>query len=213
MKTTIFLISLILLAGHASFSQTFDEWFKQKKTQKKYLLLQIARLQVFLGYIKQGYLIVDGGLRLVGDIKRGDFNLHNDYFNHLKAVSPNVNKYSKAANILAIEIQMLQTYQSALSKFKHEPMLTSNHIGECKQIMVALLDDAMFDITSLQIVLTNGSLGMTDDERVEQIDQIYLSVKHKEELLSSFLLTVQGTIRQRQQSSRDMDALLQLSNP
>jgi len=213
MKTVILLISLSLITSQACFSQTFDEWFKQQKTQKKYLLLQIARLQAFLGYIKQGYEIVGGGLRLVGDIKQGDFNLHNDYFDHLKTVSPNIRKYSKVAAIITIQVRMLQTYQSTLSQLRRETILTNNNVDECQQIMRASLDDALLDIVALQTILTDGSFSMTDDERVEQVNQIYLSISHKKDVLNSFILTVNGTIRQRTQSSRDMDAILQLMKP
>ena len=213
MRTIMFFICLILVANHASYGQTFNEWFKQKKTQKKYLLLQIAKLQVYLGYVKQGYEIVQGGLQLVSAIKQGDFNQHNDYFNHLKIVSPNVRKYSKAASILAIELDMLRTYQSAAVKLQGEPMLAAGHVVESKQILGAIADNALQDIACLQIVLTDGSLSMTDEERVEQIDQIYLSIKHKQELQTSFLTAVKATVHQRQQSTRDMDALLQLLNP
>jgi hypothetical protein len=213
MKATIFLIILSLVTCQVCVSQTFDEWFKQQKMQKKYLLLQIARLQVYLGYVKQGYQIVKGGLRLVGDIQQRDFNLHNDYFRHLKTVTPTIRKYSKVAAIIAVQVQMLQTYQSARSTLQVEAMLTKGNLEECQQTMGTLLDDVLLDVTALQTVLTDGSLSMTDAERVEQIDQIYISINHKKDVLNNFLLTVNGTIRQRQQSSRDMDTFLHLLKP
>lgn len=43
-------------------AQTFDEWFRQKKTQKKYLVQQIAALKVYLGYLKEGYEIAQKGM-------------------------------------------------------------------------------------------------------------------------------------------------------
>ena len=38
-------------------AQTFAEWFRQSATQKKYLLQQIAALQVYIGYVQKGYSI------------------------------------------------------------------------------------------------------------------------------------------------------------
>ena len=48
-------IACIILSTNIGHSQKWDEWFKQKKTQKKYLIQQIAALKVYLGYLKEGY--------------------------------------------------------------------------------------------------------------------------------------------------------------
>jgi hypothetical protein len=213
MKRTLSFLLSLLLCSHACLCQTFDEWYKQNKTQKKYLLLQIAKLQTYMAYAKQGYQIVQGGLRLVGDIKEGDFRLHNDYFTHLQTVSPSIKKYSKVTAILSIQLQMLQTYRSGISKLNAESLLTGSNKGECRQIMEAVIDDALLDIGSLQAILTDGSFSMTDEERVEQIDQIYLSINQKKDLQRQFLLAVQATIHQRKQSSSDMNYLLDLIKP
>ena len=58
-------------------AQTFDEWFRQGKTQKKYLAEQIAALQFYIGIAKEGYKAVGKGLQTIGDIKNGDFNIGN----------------------------------------------------------------------------------------------------------------------------------------
>lgn len=60
----------------ASKVQTFHEWFRQKKTQKKYLIQQIAALKVYLGYVQKGYSIAQKGLTTVSNIKKGNFDLH-----------------------------------------------------------------------------------------------------------------------------------------
>lgn len=64
-------------------AQTFEEFFKQKKTQKKYLLEQIAALQTYAELAKKGYAIVSGGLSFIGDIKNGKFSLDKAYFDGL----------------------------------------------------------------------------------------------------------------------------------
>ncbi len=57
-------------------AQTFSEWFRQKKTQQRYLLEQIAALRVYAGYVHKGYGIVSDGLQTVRDITNVEFNLH-----------------------------------------------------------------------------------------------------------------------------------------
>ena len=48
MKKLLIMFLLGMLATTTQ-AQTFAEWFKQKKTQKKYLVQQIAALQVYIG--------------------------------------------------------------------------------------------------------------------------------------------------------------------
>ena len=50
----LFLLTIIVTTTQA---QTFAEWFRQKKTQKQYLIQQIAALQVYIGYAQKGYSI------------------------------------------------------------------------------------------------------------------------------------------------------------
>lgn len=51
-------------------AQTFNEWFKQKKTQIQYLIDQIAALQVYSQSLQKGYDIADAGLKFIHGIKK-----------------------------------------------------------------------------------------------------------------------------------------------
>ena len=66
-----------------SYSQT-SGMETSKKTQKKYLLQQIAALKVYISYAKKGYNIVSSGINTIRDIKKGELNLHNNFYNRSK---------------------------------------------------------------------------------------------------------------------------------
>src|SRR3954469_16187075 len=103
MKTT-FIISLLLAFAGQSQGQTFSEWFRQKKTQKKYLIEQIAALQVYTGYLEKGYSIVIEGLSQISNIKHSDFDLHADYFSSLKYINPSIKNYKVAYAIIDMKL-------------------------------------------------------------------------------------------------------------
>ncbi len=66
MKRLFPLVLFALLHSSGTKAQTFDEWFRQSATQKKYLLQQIAGLQVYIGYVQKGYSIASlSGKRIV----------------------------------------------------------------------------------------------------------------------------------------------------
>lgn len=69
-KSKVYGMTLLLALLLSGFSgtvqgQTWGEFFQQKKTQKRYLLQQIAALQVFIGQAKKGYDLVGSGLRTI----------------------------------------------------------------------------------------------------------------------------------------------------
>ena len=48
-----FVMFALVMYSLTSGAQTWEEWFEQKETQKKYLRQQIAALTVFLDYAKK----------------------------------------------------------------------------------------------------------------------------------------------------------------
>jgi hypothetical protein len=60
MRKIISMLFIIAISTNAN-AQTWREWTKQKETQIKYLVEQIAAFQTYLGYVKQGYDIAHKG--------------------------------------------------------------------------------------------------------------------------------------------------------
>jgi hypothetical protein len=85
-KKTIMVVVCTVLSQWAV-AQTFSEWFRQRKTQIEYYTKQIAGLKVYNDLLLQGYDIVRDGLQIVGDIKNGEFNLHNKYSSSKRTVN------------------------------------------------------------------------------------------------------------------------------
>src|SRR5215217_1209124 len=119
MKQLSFLIA-ILFASSVCQAQTFDEWFRQNATQKKYLIQQIAALKVYLDYVQKGYAIAQKGLTTIGHIKQGDFNLHRDFFNSLKGVNPNIERYTKVADMVALQLKVVQVYNKVRKQVNND---------------------------------------------------------------------------------------------
>src|SRR5687767_6220341 len=104
MKYTFILVLCLTMTVTRSFGQTWEEFFRQADTQKKYLLEQIAALKVYSGYLKQGYNIASTGLKTVKDITGGEFNLHSSFINSLKTVNPAIKKDLRIAEIISLQL-------------------------------------------------------------------------------------------------------------
>jgi hypothetical protein len=196
MKRILLLATVGLFALLSSNAQTADEWLNQKATQKKYLLQQIAALQVYIGYAKKGYNIVNGGITTIKNIKNGDFNLHRDFFNGLKNVNPSIRRYAKVGDIIAYQVKIIKQTKGTLQQIRETKQFTENELDYCKQVFDNLLDECMKTVEELILVTTSGKLEMRDDERLKRIDRLYADVQDKYSFACSFsedmgLLTVQ----------------------
>ena len=146
-------------------AQTFGEWFRQKATQKKYLLQQITALQVYIGYVQKGYSIAHDGLNFIGDLKKGDLNLHAEYFNSLKAVNPGINKYSRVADIIALQLKIVSVYKNAFRQVQKSKALNGEELSYINAVFNNLIDACTGTIDELTTIITNNQLQLKDDER------------------------------------------------
>jgi len=167
-------------------AQTFAEWFRQKKTQKQYLIQQITALQVYIGYAQKGYSIAKEGLNTIGELKRGEFNLHTDYFNSLKSVNPKIKQYAKVADIMVMQITIIQGYSKTRRYVRESGAFNGEELDYIMRVLGRLLDDCGNTLGELIAVTTDGNLEMKDDERLERIDILYQDMTDKYTFSRSF---------------------------
>ncbi len=194
------MIVLLILVGIQAFSQN----------KIVVMLEQIAKYEVYLSYLKKGYDIVNKGLTLIGDIKHGDFSLHQDYFNSLDNVNPKIKSDAKIAAMIALQAEMLSGYQAYYKKFKASGMFTAQEINYLYRVFSTLIDEVGEDVTAVTDIITTGRLQMKDDERMNQIDKLYTGMTSKYEFLHSFGEQVQLQALQRQQELQGVQRLEKL---
>lgn len=185
MKRSFILVSIVILSTSVK-AQTFAEWFRQKATQKKYLLQQIAGLQLYIGYVQKGYSIAHDGLILIGDIKKGELNLHSNYFNSLKILNPNIRKYSKVADIIAFQLKIINVYKNTSRQVYQSKAFNTDELKYINEVFIRLIDDCVPTIDELIVITTNHELEMKDDERLKRIDGLYNDMQGKYTFAQTF---------------------------
>ncbi|OKS86135.1 hypothetical protein [Mucilaginibacter polytrichastri] len=166
-------------------AQTFAEWWNQKSTQKKYLLQQIAALQIYTGYLSKGYDIVKSGLGTVRNITNGEFGLHTAYINSLKQVNPVIRDDKRVAAILCADAEIMDRFKV----LDASPLSADNqaYVNEVKQLVIGGWNK---DLDELALVITAGKVQMTDDERLERLAKVYESTLDKAAFTQAFCTEV-----------------------
>ncbi len=198
------IVAFLILLSSFGYSQTYDEWFRQKKTAKKYLLEQIAALRTYTGYAAKGYSLVKSGLNTIKDIKNGDFNLHNNFFNSLSAVNPAVKKYTRIAAIIVMQISIGKQITSTIKSCKKSTMLMGSELSYLIKVFNNLLDECGKNLDELIMLITDEDSKMKDDERLRRVDLLYEDMKDKQMFVTSFSHSAKGLLVQRMNDRNDI---------
>lgn len=175
-------------------AQGLSNFFSQSEADIKYMLQQIAALQVYIGYAEKGYSIAQQGLTFIGELKKGEFDLHTAFFSSLKAVNPSIANYAKVADIISYQQSIVKDFKKILQIHNMNPAEVSylqsvynNMSGACTKSLSELIN-----------IITDNTYEMKDNERIHRIDNIYSDMKDKYVFTQSFtngagLLSAQRT--------------------
>lgn len=165
----IFLILFCSGLSYLGYTQPAKEWVRQKQTQIEYLLDQIIGLRAYAGVVNKGFQTAKDGLSIINQIKQGDFSIHDNHFQSLRAVSPVIASSPdlKKAAIKSKDIHF--TMQRIQKLCNLENGLTASEKVYVKAILAdvkGLSENTMVDFEQL---VESGHLSLSDDERLKQV--------------------------------------------
>jgi hypothetical protein len=193
----------LVCCSSVSRAQTFAEWFKQKSTQKKYLLQQIAALQVYTGFLEKGYDLAKSGLGTIKNITSGEFDLHSLYISSLKRVNPVIRNDKRLDGILSMQTELLKRFND-LDGLDVLPADNQSYISSVRKTVTDLCRK---DLDELELVITSGKLEMTDDERLQRLGKVYESTLDKYAFTQQFTTDVTLLVIQTRQQLNDTQSL------
>jgi hypothetical protein len=189
--------------------QTTEEWLEQKKTQKKYLFQQIAALHEYSGYVQKGFEIAEKGLTTISKIKHGDFSVHNTFFSSLKSINPSIAKYSRVAEVVALQFEIMTQYRKA-KQLLNDKLLNADKISYIQLVFTKLIYECAADVKELTLVIAGDKLQMKDDERIKRIDKLYDDMNDKCAFVQGFLTQIRQLAYSREKDSTDISTVRSL---
>lgn len=189
-------IVLPLLAGSVvAAGQTADEWLRQKRTQIKYYVEQVGALRIYTELGGKGYEIFGDGLRMIGDIKTGDFRLHNRYFESLSSVNPAVQQSAAARMVPIWNAYILQVATGATKdSFK-------------RNVHRALLLENGRLFAEYKTLLQPGQHALNDAARLKRLNNITTQIQGQYQFIKSFVCENRVLDRQREHELHNLRTL------
>jgi len=163
-------------------AQDLSDFFSQKKKDIQYMLAQIAALQAYISDAEKGYQIAQQGLTFIGDLKKGEFDLHSAFFSSLKAVNPSIANYSKVFDIISYQESIIKDFKKILQIKNMSPA----EVSYLQNVYNNMSDACTKSLSDLINIITDNTYQMKDNERVHRIDNIYADMKDKYAFTQSF---------------------------
>jgi hypothetical protein len=195
------------LIFHQLKAQSFNEFFKQKETQKEYLLQQIIALKTYGNYLRKGYDIAHDGLGFIQQFKNGELILHQDYYESLGNVNPVLAKNHKVKEIADSQYEISLHF----SRIKNDN-LSSQEWLYIKKVMSIVLRESKRSLSDLKIIVTSGSMQANDNQRLRMINKLYKEMKERLDFCKSFITDIKILQNLRKQEKGTLTNSLRLFN-
>lgn len=183
---------------------------RAQSEEMQQLILHIQKLAQFrkiLKDMKKGYDILTKGYNTVKDLTEGNFNLHNAFLDALLQVSPAVRNYRRVGETIDYQVELVQEYRNALERFQGSGQFNPDELAYIEDVYDNLLAQSLRNLEELTDVLTAGKMRMSDDERLQAIDRIYLDMQDKVLFLRSFNGKTGILALQRAKEARDIESV------
>lgn len=201
------MLGFVMLSGVEAQAQNFNEWFKQKKTQRRYLLKQLALLKIYIGHVKKGVTVVRRGLNTVENVKNGEFNLHKDFFSYLNNVNPLIANSAKVADIIVYQVFIMRQLSEVNQYCRKHGKFTAEEIRYVADVYVNMLLLCDANLAELLFIIKPNKTKMTDDERLTRIDYIHDDMLDKRKFVQSFDHDVRYVGSNRTHEQYQLDAM------
>lgn len=177
------------------------------------LILNIEKLSQFkkiLSDMKKGYELLSGGYKTVKDMSEGNFSLHKTFLDALMQVSPVVKNYKRVGDIINFQLLLMKESKNGLNRFVKSGNFSVKEISYFEKVYGNLLSQSLRNLDELTMVVTADKLRMSDDERLQAVDDIYLQMQDKLLFLRNFNATSNVLALQRAKEAKDVYASKEL---
>jgi len=180
---------------------------KAQSAEIQQLILNIEKLSQFkkiFSDMKKGYELLSGGYKTVKDMSEGNFSLHKTFLDALMQVSPVVRNYKRVGDIVNFQMLLMKESKNGLNRFVKSGNFSVKEISYFEKVYGNLLSQSLRNLDELTIVVTADKLRMSDDERLQAIDEIYRQMQDKLLFLRNFNASSNVLVLQRAKEAKDV---------
>lgn len=170
---------------------------------------KLNQLKNILNDMKKGYQIVSQGYNSIKNIASGNFSLHETFIDGLMMVNPEIKKYKRVAEIISYQKQLVSEYKNAYNRFINSNTFNAKELKYLGKVYKQLANQSMDNLDELTTIITSSQLRMSDDERLQAIDRIFVDTQDKLQFLRDFNKQTSILSLQRKKEMADIQSASQ----
>ena len=171
---------------------------------------KLTQLKDILSDLHKGYEILNNGYTAIKNISEGNFNLHQAFLDGLLIVSPAVRNCPHVADIVSMQANIVSEYACSFKRFKQDKYFNPDEITYLSNVYNNLISGSLANLSNLLNLLTDKAMRMSDDERLNAIDETYVDTKDKLMFLRQFNGSTSVLAAQRAVEANDASTLRRL---
>ncbi|GAB2632834.1 TerB family tellurite resistance protein [Belliella aquatica] len=187
---------------------------KAQEQEVVQLLLNVEKLEQFRGIYSNmlnGYQILTRGYNGIRDLSQGNFSLHKVFMDGLSEVNPNISNYRRVGEIIRFQAFILQTYRAAYNSFRNAGVYRMEELDYLMAVYQNLFKLSLRNLDEVIMIITSGSLTMSDEQRLKAIDRIHSESDSMFKFLISFNNNVKALGLMRQKDKNSMATLEEIN--
>ena len=185
-------------------AQTYAEFFRQKRTQEKYLLKQLAYLKLYADQAWKGYKLVSGGLETINGFTSGEMALHEAFLSALSKVGAAVGKDYRVGEIIAFQLEINGRFRALLKSSALSPASNRAYYSSVEQ---KIAEECKADLDELMAVIGSGKLEMNDAQRLSRLGRIHLAMREKRDFASWLSSEAQLLLKSQRREKTEIEKL------
>lgn len=140
--------------------------------QLKLDLEKLVQMKTMLSNMYNGYTTLSNGYNQITSLAKDNFDLHKNYLDQLLQVANPVRNYPLVQAILELQATISNEGNTAYMSYVKSGLFRTNELQAFKNRLDQTKAAVFKQLNHLQLVLTPGSLRMSDQERMGAIDRI-----------------------------------------
>jgi hypothetical protein len=168
---------------------------------------KLASLKNILSQMYQGYEVLSKGYNAVKGVAQGNFNLHEVFLDGLYLVSPNVRKYPRISAIINDQTALVSEYRQASRSLNSGGHFRPDELAYGMKVYSRIISASLQNLDNLAMIVTDGQLRMSDAERLNAIDRLYLESHDQLTYWRKFNDQAAATAKQRELINQDTQTL------
>jgi hypothetical protein len=171
------------------------------------MIQQIAALQTYIHIAEQGYSTTERGLAAIRAIRQGEFDLHTAFFQSLSTVSPDVINMPDVVSALHYQQAITTALGQATGNFRTSSWLQASEKSYWQRFNTTMTLHCRQKMDALQTLLSDGSLQMTDGQRMNAITSLTTDLRQRYEFVIAFISGTWLLIGQREDTGAFISTL------